>query len=35
MIVYTDLAGRDEHAAREALLDGVRRERAKPTAPQG
>jgi len=34
-IVYIDLVGLDEAAAKDALLAGVRRERAKPTAPPG
>jgi tetratricopeptide (TPR) repeat protein len=32
-IVYIDLVGKDEQAARLALLAGVSRERAKPTTP--
>jgi len=34
-IIYIDLVGLDELAAQDALLAGVRRERAKPTAPPG
>jgi hypothetical protein len=34
-IIYIDLVGLDETAAQDALLAGVRRERAKPTAPPG
>jgi tetratricopeptide (TPR) repeat protein len=34
-IIYVDLVGLDEDEARGALLAGVRRERAKPTAPPG
>jgi tetratricopeptide (TPR) repeat protein len=34
-IIYVDLVGLDEAAAQDALLAGVRRERAKPTAPPG
>ncbi len=34
-IIYIDLVGLDEAAAREALLAGVRRQRARPTAPPG
>jgi tetratricopeptide (TPR) repeat protein len=33
--IYIDLVGLDEVAAQDALLAGVRRERAKPTAPPG
>ncbi|MEA3344970.1 MAG: FxSxx-COOH system tetratricopeptide repeat protein [Chloroflexota bacterium] len=34
-IIYVDLVGLDESAARDALLAGVHRGRAKPTAPPG
>jgi hypothetical protein len=34
-ISYIDLVGLDEAAAKDALLAGVRRERAKPTTPPG
>ena len=34
-IIYIDLVGLEEVSAWEELLDGVRRERAKPTAPPG
>ena len=34
-IVYIDLVGLDEAASRDALLTGVRRERAKPTVAPG
>jgi hypothetical protein len=34
-IVYVDLVGLDEAEAKDALLAGVRRERAKPTTPPG
>jgi tetratricopeptide (TPR) repeat protein len=34
-IVYIDLVGLEEAAAHDALLAGVRRERARPTAPPG
>jgi tetratricopeptide (TPR) repeat protein len=32
-IIYIDLVGRDEQTAREALINGVRNARAKPTKP--
>jgi tetratricopeptide (TPR) repeat protein len=34
-IVYVDLVGQEETAAKDALLAGVRRGRAKPTTPPG
>ncbi len=34
-IVHIDLAGRDEKSAKETLLEGVKRERAKPTVKPG